>query len=257
MNERQFLQTRREALGKMVGAAMGAWLLPGSGHATPTAPAAPARIDFARLAPGAAAEYPFALPELPYAFNALAAAIDEQTMQIHHGRHHQTFVDNLNNALKNRTDLHGITIVDLLANLEVLPSEVRTVIRNSGGGYVNHCLFWRMMSPPGGQKPAGSLGDAIKRDFGSFEAFQEKFVKAASTLFGSGWAWLVVNRTGELSIMQTLNQDSPLASGKKPVLGLDVWEHAYYLRYQNKRAEYVANFWQVVNWEQCAENFGG
>ncbi|MGH7493932.1 MAG: superoxide dismutase [bacterium] len=214
-------------------------------------------MDFAKLAPGAASQYPFALPELPYAFNALGAAIDEQTMQIHHGRHHKAFVDNLNNALKNRADLHGITIVDLLANLEVLPTELRTVLRNSGGGYINHCMFWRMMSPQGGQQPAGNLATALKRDFGSFEAFKEKFAKSALTLFGSGWVWLVANGAGELSLMQTHNQDPPLASGKRPVLGVDLWEHAYYLRYQNKRAEYVENFWQVVNWEQCAENFAG
>ena len=257
MEEKHFLQTRREALGKIIGGAMGAWLLPMGVRAAHASPSAPARIDFAKLAPGAAAQYPFTLPELPYTFNALGAAIDEQTMQIHHGRHHQAFVDNLNKALKNRADLQGITILDLLPNLEVLPTELRTVLRNSGGGYVNHCLFWRMMSPQGGQKPAGSLASALKRDFGSFEAFKEKFAKAATTLFGSGWVWLVANGAGELSIQQTLNQDSPVAMRQKPVLGLDVWEHAYYLRYQNKRAEYVENFWQVVNWEQCAENFAG
>ncbi|MDZ7269443.1 MAG: superoxide dismutase [candidate division KSB1 bacterium] len=211
-------------------------------------------VDFQKLAPGAAVTYPFALPDLPYATNALAAAIDEQTMQIHHGRHHKAYTDNLNNALKDHPALQQKTIVELLADLPAVPEAIRTTVRNHGGGYFNHCLFWHMMSPQGGE-PAGELAAALTRDFGSFDAFKEKFNKAAASLFGSGWAWLVVNDKGRLEIIQTPNQDTPLAGGYKPVLGIDVWEHAYYLRYQNKRADYITAFWQVINWEQCRRNF--
>jgi Fe-Mn family superoxide dismutase len=253
MKEKLFLPTRREALGTMIGAGLGVWLAPFGAVAAQTT--APVKVNFDKLAPGAAAMYPFALPDLPYAFNALAAAIDEQTMQIHHGRHHKAYTDNLNNALKDHPDWQKKSIVELLSNLQAVPAEVRNAVRNHGGGYFNHALFWRMMSPNGGGMPAGDLAAAITRDFGSFDAFKEKFNKAATTLFGSGWAWLVRTAEGKLDVVQTPNQDTPLASGQKPVLGIDVWEHAYYLRYQNKRAEYATNFWNVINWEQCAKNF--
>lgn len=254
MKEKQLLQTRREALGTMLGAIGGTVLASAGNAAVLPHPTSKHKIDFGKLAPGAAAKYPFALPDLPYAANALAAAIDEQTMQIHHGRHHKAYTDNLNNALKEHSALQAKTIVELLSDLNALPEAVRTVVRNHGGGYFNHCLFWHMMSPQSSQ-PSGDLAAAINRDFGSFEGFKEKFAKAAASLFGSGWAWLVVNDKGKLDIAQTANQDTPLANGQKPVLGLDVWEHAYYLRYQNKRADYIAAFWNVINWEQCQRNF--
>ncbi len=256
MNKNHSLPTRREVLGTMIGA-LGATLLASAGKAFAQPRfAGRLKIDFSKLAPGAAAKYPFALPDLPYAANALAAAIDEQTMQIHHGRHHKAYTDNLNNALKEHTALQQMTIVELLSDLQALPESVRAVVRNHGGGYFNHCLFWHMMSPQTSQ-PSGDLAAAINRDFGSLEACKEKFNKAASSLFGSGWAWLVVNETGKLEIAQTANQDTPLAAKHKPVLGIDVWEHAYYLRYQNKRGDYIAAFWNVINWEQCGKNFAG
>lgn len=256
MNEKLIKQTRREALGTMLGA-FGGTLLATSGYARPLSHhTGKHKIDFAKLAPGAAAKYPFALPELPYAANALAVAIDEQTMQIHHGRHHKAYTDNLNNALKEHPALQQKSIVELLADLKSVPEIIRVTVRNHGGGYFNHCLFWQMMSPQS-SAPSGDLAAAIMRDFGALESFKEKFAKAASSLFGSGWAWLTVNHKGKLEIIQTANQDTPLASGHKPVLGIDVWEHAYYLRYQNKRADYIAAFWSVINWEQCQRNFAG
>lgn len=251
---RQFLQTRREALGTMLGALGGTVLASVANAAAGTHHTSKHKIDFSKLAPGAAAKYPFALPDLPYAANALTVAIDEQTMQIHHGRHHKAYTDNLNNALKEYPTLQAKTIVELLSDLKSVPEAVRSVVRNHGGGYFNHCLFWQMLSPHSGT-PSGDLAAAINRDFGSSDAFKEKFAKAASSLFGSGWAWLVLNDKGKLDISQTANQDTPLASGHKPVLGIDVWEHAYYLRYQNKRADYITAFWNVINWEQCGRNF--
>ncbi len=252
MKKKQLLPTRREALGTMISAGLGVWLAPLS--LAPAQTTSQLKLNFDKLAPGAASAYPFALPDLPYAFNALAIAIDEQTMQIHHDRHHKAYTDNLNNALKDHPEWQKKSIVELLSNLQAVPAEVRTAVRNHGGGYFNHTLFWRMMSPNGGA-PTGDLAAAINRDFGSFDGLKEKFNKAASTLFGSGWAWLVRTAEGKLDVAQTPNQDTPLASGQKPVLGLDVWEHAYYLKYQNKRADYITNFWNVINWEQCAKNF--
>ncbi|MCG3118100.1 MAG: hypothetical protein ALAOOOJD_00234 [bacterium] len=253
MQENSLTPTRREALRTIVGAIGGASLA-AAAHVFSAPRARKIKLDFNKLAPGAAAQYPFALPDLPYAASALTAAIDEQTMLIHHGRHHQAYTDNLNNALKDHPVLQQKAIVELLADFKALPPAVRTAIRNHGGGYFNHCLFWHMLSPQSSH-PTGSLAAALNRDFGSLEAFKEKFMKAAATLFGSGWAWLTVNGKGKLEIMQTANQDTPLANGHKPVLGLDVWEHAYYLRYQNKRADYIAAFWNVINWEQCQRNF--
>jgi Fe-Mn family superoxide dismutase len=188
------------------------------------------------------------LPELPYAKDALEPHIDAQTMEIHHGRHHAAYVNNLNAALEGHADLAGKSLEDLLANLDSLPEGIRTAVRNNGGGHANHTLFWNTLSPNGGGAPAGELASAIDSAFGSLDSFKEQFAKAAMTRFGSGWAWLIVEG-GKLAITSTPNQDTPVMEGKTPILGLDVWEHAYYLKYQNKRPDYISAFWNVVNWE--------
>ncbi|MEM6646805.1 MAG: superoxide dismutase [Bacteroidota bacterium] len=195
--------------------------------------------------------YPYALPDLSYAYDALVPAIDARTMEIHHSRHHQGYVNKLNTALEAHAELQGETLGSLLGRLPQLPEDVQAAVQNSGGGHFNHTLFWTVISPNGGGAPTGPLADALARDFGSFDAFKEQFAQAAGSVFGSGWAWLVQDN-GTLSIAQTGEQDTPLADGQTPILGLDVWEHAYYLNYQNRRADYVASFWDVVNWEQCA-----
>lgn len=194
------------------------------------------------------------LPALPYAANALEPHIDEQTMNIHHGKHHNTYVTNLNNALEGHDDLASKSVEELISNLDAVPESIRTAVRNNGGGHANHTLFWQIMSPSGGGNPTGELGEAIDKKFGSFDNFKEEFAKAGATRFGSGWAWLVVNN-GELEIMSTPNQDSPLMEGKTPILGLDVWEHAYYLKYQNRRPDYISAFWNVVNWDEVAKRY--
>lgn len=196
----------------------------------------------------------FTLPELPYAFDALVPHIDEETMKIHHGRHHNTYVTNLNAALEGHSDLQEKSLEDLLTNLNNLPESIRTAVRNNGGGHVNHSLFWEVLSPNGGGEPTGELAEAINKAFGSYESFKEEFAKAATTRFGSGWAWLVVEN-GHLKVTSTPNQDTPVMDGITPVLGLDVWEHAYYLNYQNKRPDYIAAFWNVVNWEEVAKRY--
>lgn len=195
------------------------------------------------------------LPELPYAFDALEPHIDEKTMRIHHGKHHQGYVNKLNAALEGHDDLAAKSIDALLADINEVPESIRTAVRNSGGGHANHALFWQILSPNGGGNPDGELGAAIDAAFGSFDAFKEQFAKAAATRFGSGWAWLVVNGNGELEVFSTANQDSPYMDGKTAILGLDVWEHAYYLNYQNRRGDYVSSFWNVVNWDAVASNF--
>jgi Fe-Mn family superoxide dismutase len=194
------------------------------------------------------------LPALPYATTALEPHIDAKTMEIHHGKHHKAYVDNLNKALESAQELASKTAEDLIRDLSAVPEAIRTAVRNNGGGHVNHSLFWTLLSPSSSGKPSGKLAEAINSTFGSFEAFQEKFQSAGATRFGSGWAWLVVNQ-GKLEIGSTANQDSPLM-GKavagiegKPVLALDVWEHAYYLNYQNRRPDYMKAFWNIVNWE--------
>ena len=214
------------------------------------------RLPLETMAPKMSQSYPYALPELPYAHDSLTAAIDAETMKIHHGAHHKGYTDKLNAALEKHTDLHKKPLAEILSDLNSLPEEIRGAVRNNGGGYFNHALFWPMLSGTGGGTPKGELADAIKRDFGSFDAFKEKFTNTATTLFGSGWAWLVADDSDKLTLLQTHNQDTPLATGQRPVLGLDVWEHAYYLRYQNKRPEYIKNFWNVINWAQCTKNFG-
>lgn len=194
------------------------------------------------------------LPALPYAHNALEPHIDEQTMQIHHGKHHQGYVNKLNAALDGHADLQDKSVKELLYDLDALPEAIRTAVRNNGGGHLNHSLFWHSMSPDGGGEPSGALAKAIKADFGSFEAFKEAFSKAAATRFGSGWAWLCVDG-GKLVVTSTPNQDNPVSEGLAPLLGLDVWEHAYYLKYQNRRPDYIQAWWNVVNWSEVEARY--
>ncbi|MBB5173896.1 superoxide dismutase [Texcoconibacillus texcoconensis] len=196
----------------------------------------------------------FTLPELPYAYDALTPHIDEETMKIHHGKHHNTYVTKLNAALEGHSDLQDKSLEDLLKDLSALPESVRTAVRNNGGGHYNHTLFWQIMSPNGGGEPTGDLASAINDAFGSFDQFKETFKNTALGRFGSGWAWLVVNN-GKLEVVDTLNQDNPISEGKTPVLGIDVWEHAYYLKYQNRRPEYVDAFFNVINWDEVTKRF--
>jgi superoxide dismutase, Fe-Mn family len=195
------------------------------------------------------------LPPLPYDFAALEPHIDAQTMQIHHGKHHQAYVNNLNAALEKHPDLQSKSADELIKNLSAVPEDIRTAVRNNGGGHVNHTAFWKMMAPKAGGEPTGALADAIKSAFGSFDGFKEQFSKAAVGRFGSGWAWLI-DSNGKLSIESTANQDNPSMDGKKGILGLDVWEHAYYLKYQNRRPDYISAWWNVVNWAEVAKLYG-
>jgi Fe-Mn family superoxide dismutase len=195
------------------------------------------------------------LPKLPYEFNELEPHIDARTMEIHYTKHHQAYTNNLNKALEGHDDLAKKPVEFILAHLDIVPEEIRTAVRNNGGGYVNHSFFWHSMSPKGGGEPDGKLGEAIVADFGSFDAFKEVFSKAAMTRFGSGWAWLCADKDGKLLVKSTANQDNPLSEGLAPLLGLDVWEHAYYLNYQNRRADYVAAWWNVVKWDAVSYNF--
>ena len=195
------------------------------------------------------------LPALPYGYDALEPHIDARTMEIHHTKHHQTYVTKLNEALAGHADLQGLAVEDLVGKINSIPEKVRGAVRNHGGGHVNHSLFWQIMGPGGGREPTGPLADAINSTFGSFGTFKEKFSNAAATRFGSGWAWLVV-QGGKLDIASSANQDSPLMDGKTPILGLDVWEHAYYLKYQNRRPEYITAWWNVINWDEVARRLG-
>ncbi|MBO8176815.1 superoxide dismutase SodA [Aeribacillus pallidus] len=196
----------------------------------------------------------FELPQLPYAYDALEPHIDKETMNIHHTKHHQTYVTKLNDALAGHDEWLNKSVEEVISNLDQLPEAVRTAVRNNGGGHANHSLFWQILSPNGGGEPTGELAEAINKKFGSFEKFKEEFAAAAAGRFGSGWAWLVVN-DGELEVTSTPNQDSPLMEGKTPILGLDVWEHAYYLKYQNRRPDYINAFWNVVNWDEVAKRY--
>jgi Fe-Mn family superoxide dismutase len=196
----------------------------------------------------------FELPQLPYAYDALEPHFDKETMNIHHTKHHNTYVTNLNNALEGNAELLGKTVEEVISNLDAVPEAIRTAVRNNGGGHANHSLFWQILSPNGGGEPTGELKTAIDNKFGSFEKFKEEFSKAAATRFGSGWAWLSV-ANGELEVSSTANQDSPLMEGKTPILGLDVWEHAYYLKYQNRRPDYIASFWNIVNWAEVEKRY--
>lgn len=198
----------------------------------------------------------FSLPKLPYDFNALEPHIDAKTMEIHHGKHHQAYVNNLNAAIEKHPDLASKSLEDLLKDLNAVPEDIRTAVRNNGGGHWNHSMFWELMSASGGGDPKGALGDAIKSAFGDFASFKEKFNAAGVGRFGSGWAWLVKDGSG-LAITSTPNQDTPLMEGKTAILGVDVWEHAYYLNYQNRRPDYLAAWWNVVNWDEVAKRFGG
>ena len=205
----------------------------------------------------------YALPDLPYAFSALEPTIDAKTMEIHHGKHHNAYITKLNEAIEGQADLASVSIEALQPQISALPEKIRTAVRNNGGGHFNHSLFWTIMAPAGkggGGEPTGDLADAITSAFGSFDAFKEKFATAAATRFGSGWAWLGVKEDGSLCVCSTPNQDNPLMRGLvdcpcTPILGLDVWEHAYYLNYQNRRPDYVSAWWNVVNWSAVAERY--
>jgi superoxide dismutase, Fe-Mn family len=196
---------------------------------------------------------PYTLPALPYATSALEPHIDARTMEIHHGKHHQAYITNVNNAIAG-TEFDNLPVEKLIADLSKVPENIRTVVRNNGGGHANHTLFWTVMGPGAGGAPTGDLAAAINAACGSFDAFKEQFAKAGTTRFGSGWAWLSFSG-GKLIVESTPNQDSPLMEGRTPVLGLDVWEHAYYLNYQNRRPDYIAAFWNVVNWNEVARRF--
>ncbi len=194
------------------------------------------------------------LPPLPYDFSALEPHIDTQTMQIHHGKHHAGYANNLNAALEGQTELQKFSVEQLLKEIKKVPENIRQAVINNGGGHANHSLFWKIMGPDGGGEPSGKLAEAINSSFGSFNSFKEQFAKAGLGRFGSGWVWLIP-LDGKLAITTTPNQDSPLMEGKNPILGLDVWEHAYYLKYQNRRADYIAAWWNVVNWEEVAARY--
>ena len=196
----------------------------------------------------------FTLPPLPYDFAALEPHIDAKTMEIHHGKHHQTYVNNLNAAIEKAPELASKSLDDLMRNASKLPEAVRTAIRNNGGGHWNHSMFWQIMAPKAGGEPGGNLGPAIKSAFGDFAKFREQFSAAGVGRFGSGWAWLI-NTGGKLSITSTPNQDNPLMEGQKAIMGLDVWEHAYYLKYQNRRPDYISAWWNVVNWKEVEKRF--
>jgi Fe-Mn family superoxide dismutase len=199
------------------------------------------------------------LPELGYAYDALEPHIDARTMEIHHSKHHQAYITNLNNAIAGKTDLEAKHLCELVSNLAAVPEDIRTAVRNNAGGHLNHSFFWKLIAPGGAKTPSGDLAKAIDDAFGSFDAFKEAFAKAGATRFGSGWAWLCKDDSGKLSVCSTANQDNPIMGkdfggcGAYPILGLDVWEHAYYLHYQNRRPDYIAAFWNVVNWDVVAE----
>jgi len=195
------------------------------------------------------------LPPLPYAFDALEPHIDAKTMEIHHGKHHQAYVNNLNAALEKAPELQNKSLDDLLKNLNSVPEAVRTAVRNNGGGHWNHTMFWQIMGPGAGGNPSGAIGEAITKSFGGFDKFKEQLNAAATSRFGSGWAWLIVERGGGLKIESTPNQDNPLMDGKTAIMGIDVWEHAYYLKYQNRRPDYLAAWWNVANWKEIGKRF--
>ncbi|CAN5777558.1 superoxide dismutase SodA [soil metagenome] len=195
------------------------------------------------------------LPDLPYANDALEPHIDARTMEIHHDRHHAAYVNNLNSAIEGNSDLESKSIEDLLVDIESVPESIRTAVRNNGGGHANHSLFWEIMGPGGGGSPSGALGDAINTKFGGVDGLKEKVNAAGAGQFGSGWTWLVVTQNGELEVLSTPNQDSPLMNGQTPILGIDVWEHAYYLKYQNARPAYLDAWWNIVNWDAVAQRY--
>ena len=197
----------------------------------------------------------YTLPPLAYPYNALEPHIDARTMEIHHTKHHQAYINNVNNAIKGKADLESKSVEELIANMNAIPEDIRNVVRNNGGGHANHTFFWTIIGPNAGGQPKGNVAVAIDQSFGSFDAFKDKFAQAAITRFGSGWAWVTVAKDGKLEISSSPNQDSPLMEGKTPILGIDVWEHAYYLHYQNRRPDYIAAFWQCVNWQEVEKRF--
>ncbi|HYT37846.1 MAG TPA: superoxide dismutase, partial [Ktedonobacteraceae bacterium] len=197
----------------------------------------------------------YELPPLPYDYSALEPYIDTQTMQIHHDKHHQAYITNVNNALQGQDQLAAMSVDDLLRNIKQVPESIRTAVQNNAGGHSNHSMFWNIMTPNGGGEPTGNLASAIQQVFGSFDAFKTAFNDAGTKRFGSGWAWLVLDTNGKLQVISTANQDSPLMSGMYPVMGNDVWEHAYYLKYQNRRPEYLNAWWNVVNWDAIAHRY--
>ncbi len=197
----------------------------------------------------------FELPPLPYDYSALEPHIDTQTMQLHHDKHHQAYVTNLNNALQGQSQFENMSIEDLMRHINDVPEAIRTAVRNNGGGHVNHSMFWQIMKPNGGGEPTGALADAINSTFGSFDQFKTTFNDNGVKRFGSGWTWLVVDQSGKLQAMSTANQDSPFMDGAYPIMGNDVWEHAYYLKYQNRRPDYLGAWWNVVNWDEVAKRF--
>jgi Fe-Mn family superoxide dismutase len=199
-------------------------------------------------------KYPYSLPQLPYSYDALEPYIDKMTMEIHHTKHHQAYINNLNSALEKYSEFHNLELEEILKNLNQLPEEIKTAVRNNGGGHYNHTLFWEIMRPNGGGEPKGKLKEEIEKNFGSFEEFKNLFSETAIKHFGSGWAWLVITSDKKLKVYSMLNQDNPLMNGDIPIMGIDVWEHAYYLKYQNRRAEYVEAWWHVVNWNKIEEN---
>lgn len=196
----------------------------------------------------------YTLPDLPYAYDALEPYIDEETMHLHHDKHHNTYVTNLNAAIEKYPELGEKTVEELLSDMDAVPTDIKTAVRNNGGGHANHSFFWEIMAPNAGGEPTGEIKEAINEAFGDFSSFKEEFKKAAAGRFGSGWAWLVMEN-GKLAITSTANQDSPLMEGKTPILGLDVWEHAYYLKYKNVRPDYIAAFWNVINWDEVNKRF--
>ncbi|NOX61848.1 MAG: superoxide dismutase [Chloroflexi bacterium] len=199
--------------------------------------------------------YPFKLPDLPYATNALEPHIGTRIMALHHDKHHAGYVNKLNAALENHPELHHKSVVELLQDLDALPDDIRTAVRNNGGGHLNHSIFWPIMSPKGGGEPSGKLADAINAAFGSFADFKSQFSQSAATLFGSGWTWLAMTPENSLVILNLPNQDTPVSQGLIPIMGIDVWEHAYYLTYENRRGDYIAAWWNIVNWDRVAQNY--
>lgn len=197
----------------------------------------------------------YTLPQLPYGYNALEPHIDAKTMEIHHTKHHQAYINNANKALESKPELAAKSVEDLLANFTSVPQELQTVLRNNAGGHANHSLFWTVIGPNKGGNPTGKIAEAIEKELGGFAAFKEKFAAAGTTRFGSGWAWLSVTKDGKLEVHSTANQDSPLMEGKTPILGMDVWEHAYYLNYQNRRPDYIAAFFNIINWDEVNKRY--
>jgi Fe-Mn family superoxide dismutase len=197
----------------------------------------------------------YELPPLPYDYNALEPYIDEETMHLHHDKHHQAYVNNLNTALQGQSQFESMSVDDLMRNINSVPESIRTAVRNNGGGHANHSMYWQIMKPNGGGEPTGDLANAINSAFGSFDQFKAAFNDAGAKRFGSGWAWLVIGPDGKLAVTSSANQDSPLMEGQYPVMGNDVWEHAYYLKYQNRRPDYLAAWWNVVNWDEIAKRY--